>query len=121
MIQITAVSNEFKQEFNQTLPNGEIYKIYLYFIPIDKSETQEQLWNGNWYINLEYKDIKIYGRRVCANIDLFDDYSNILPYGIFVECQNEIEPWFLDSFNLEFCNLYIISSEEKKSNKVIYT
>lgn len=117
MLKILTIDAEYKQNIQQILPNKEQYDLTLTF-----QETIGDPGKGNWFIDINYKNtVKVYNRRICANINLLNDYKNILPYGLFVYCKNDIEPWFLNSFSLGLTELYIASYDELlEINNLVY-
>lgn len=109
MIRIDLLGNEYKQNFQQLLPNNEIYTLNVFF-----QRTDQQ-----WYINLTYKDLQIIGRRLESAINLFDDKSNLLPYGLLVDAPSQMQLNDKNIFINNVCVLRIISYEEIESLRTL--
>ena len=108
MLQITSIGKEIKQTFTQELPNGEEYIITLEFLTNDLENNL-----GCFYITLEYKG-KIYdeARAVVLSVNLYDDFSNILPYGIGIFSSKGFEPEVVEVFDAGICTMNILTYEE---------
>lgn len=65
-----------------------------------------------WFIDITVDDIEIKNIRICHNLNLLAQYSNILNFGIFVDVNGITEPVLVDDFSAERATLNLLTSDE---------
>lgn len=95
---IDKVGDEAKQNIQFVLSSGDIVYITLYF----------NLNVNYWYIDIEYNKFKIYGLQVVYSLNLLEQFSRILPFGLEVYSLSGISPYTITSFK-EGINSLIIN------------
>jgi hypothetical protein len=110
---LTVIGNEPRQEFDIYLDNGEIYSCLLEFISENLKENDEDKI-GFWVLTLTYNNIKITQRKLSLVSNILETHSNILPYGIAIISDYDIEPRTISCFSNELTKIYIVTYEEIK-------
>lgn len=66
-----------------------------------------------WFINVSFGAFEVNGMRICASLNLLHQYKKILPFGLFVDILDGIEPFLINDFSTERIILNILDSDEK--------
>jgi len=90
------------QTFKTNIDNGESVTITLNFKPSIKM----------WFIDLEYKDFKANGIRVCNSTNLLRQFEKILPFGLNVSVSDNGEPFIINDFTTKRVRLGILTINE---------
>lgn len=67
-----------------------------------------------WFMDVEYdtKDFAVYGLRVTTNLNILNQWRNLLPFGIICYCDNAQEPLSIEDFLVERAHLAVLSQDE---------
>lgn len=65
-----------------------------------------------WFLDLTYQGTEINGMRICHNLNLLSQYSNILKFGLYVEMDGAVEPALIDDFSTGRVLLNILDESE---------
>lgn len=70
-----------------------------------------------WFMDVEYepKGFATYGIRVTTNLNILNQYRNILPFGIICYCEDNYDPLSIEDFLVGRAHLAILNEEEVKS------
>ena len=101
MTVINGLETTPSQTFSHTLPDGVIFFTLIYRPMIQM-----------WFIDIEYNDIKIYGLRVCHAFNLLYQWYRLLPFGLYVEKIEGVEPILIDDFSFGRFVLNILDQDE---------
>ncbi len=102
MIEITEITDDYKQSFFLESENKERFKLELFYTIAQES----------WYFNFTYKDITINSQKLITDFDILKQYKNIIPFSLACINENAIDPAFLDSFIDGTTQLFILSRDE---------
>lgn len=69
-----------------------------------------------WFMDVEYepKKFAVYGLRVTTNVNILNQWRNVLPFGIICYCEDNYDPLSIEDFLVERAHLAILSEEEVK-------
>lgn len=72
-----------------------------------------------WFMDVEYetKNFAVYGLRVTTNLNILNQWRNILPFGIICYCEDNYEPLSIEDFLVGRAHLAVLSEEEV--NKIV--
>lgn len=104
MIKITGLTAEPFQNLTILEPNGTGGKIKVKLTY--RSRTQ------NWYIDIDYKTFSLKGYQLTRDVNTFNKFKNIIPFGLFVSVADEFEPFLLNDFSTGRVTLFLLSSVE---------
>lgn len=67
-----------------------------------------------WFLDVTYdtEDFEVHGLRVVTSTNLLNQWRNILPFGILVQCKDAQDPLLLEDFLVKRATLSILSKEE---------
>lgn len=67
-----------------------------------------------WFMDVEYEpnDFAVYGLRVTTNVNILNQWRNVLPFGIICYCEDNYDPLSIEDFLVERAHLAILSAEE---------
>lgn len=67
-----------------------------------------------WFMDVEYetKDFYVYGLRVTTNLNILNQYRNLIPFGIICYCEDNQDPLSIEDFLVGRAHLAILSEEE---------
>lgn len=65
-----------------------------------------------WYLDCIVGNIEIYNTRVCHNLNLYAQYSDILNWGIYISVNGIVEPILIDDFSTGRAMINIIDQDE---------
>ena len=67
-----------------------------------------------WFMDVEYetKDFAVYGLRVTTNLNILNQWRNVLPFGIICYCEDAQEPLSVEDFLVGRAHLAILDEEE---------
>lgn len=103
MLQIQINSDNPLIQQTLVLPNGNIFTLTLYFVPMQ----------AGWFINnLTYGEFVINGMRICNNPNMLYQWQNIIPFGLACFSTDNREPSLQQDFFSEASKLYILTQEE---------
>lgn len=66
-----------------------------------------------WFIDVTFGTFELNGIRVCASLNLLQQYKKILPFGLLVEIPDGVEPFLINDFSTERVVIYIMNDTEK--------
>ena len=111
MIQLTNITSSPKQLITILLENGEEAQLELMFIPQQ---------NG-WFFNLIYNNTNFNGGRLVLHPNILFKYKNILPFGIGLYDNEQIDPVFQDDFSIQRVIVIVYTKEEiDEINKIFF-
>lgn len=69
-----------------------------------------------WFMDVEYetKDFYIYGLRVTTNLNILNQWRNVLPFGIICYCEDAQEPLSVEDFLVCRAHLAVLDEDEVK-------
>ena len=69
-----------------------------------------------WFIDVEYdtKGFAVYGMRVTTNLNILNQWRNLLPFGIICYCEDTQEPLSLEDFLVGRAHLAVLDEDEVK-------
>lgn len=108
MIQITKLTNASKQQLVVIGEDGELVTMNLVY-----SSTQEA-----WNISFEYDGITINGMQLTVSPNILHNYKNILPFGIVCTSTDGQEPKYIEDFQDERVELFMVSLAEREQIEV---
>jgi hypothetical protein len=73
-----------------------------------------------WFIDITFGTFILKGMRVCESLNLLHQYKKILPFGLFVEIPDGIEPFLINDFSTERIIINILDSTEKEEIDIYY-
>ena len=67
-----------------------------------------------WFMDVEYepKGFATYGIRVTTNVNILNQYRNILPFGIICYCEDNYEPLSIEDFLVGRAHLAVLNEDE---------
>lgn len=67
-----------------------------------------------WFLDVTYEnlDFSVKGLRVVTSSNLLNQWRNILPFGILVQCKDAQDPLLLDDFLVKRARISILSKDE---------
>jgi hypothetical protein len=70
-----------------------------------------------WFMDVEYetKNFAVYGLRITTNLNILNQWRNILPFGIICYCEDNYDPLSIEDFLVGRAHLAVLSEEEVKS------
>lgn len=69
-----------------------------------------------WFMDVEYetKNFAVYGIRITTNLNLLNQWRNVLPFGIICYCEDNYDPLSIEDFLVGRAHLAILSEDEVK-------
>jgi len=65
-----------------------------------------------WFCNIRYNDFILNGLRLALNINLLDQFKNLIPFGLIVTANDKIEPIDINDFSNDRVQLSVLNEEE---------
>ncbi len=90
------------QKFNTVAESGDTVYITLYFRPAIQQ----------WFMDLTSGDFELYGQRVCNSLNLLEQYSRVINFGIIVIVSDGGEPFQVNDFTTGRVQLGVLSESE---------
>lgn len=90
----------------------------IFRVPIDEGFITIQLDHkpaiAMWFINVSFgENFTANGIRVQHNYNLLQQYTKLIPFGIFISIPSGVEPTLIDDFSSERVIMNIINLDEK--------
>ncbi len=72
--------------------------------------------NLGWFLDVTYENanFEVHGLRVVTSTNLLNQWRNILPFGILVQCKDAQDPLLLEDFLVKRATLIILSADDVK-------
>lgn len=102
---VNSITSDYRQNMDIALENGEQFNLNLYF----------SHRNLSWFCDINYKNKIINGIKITTNINILNKWKNILPFGILIDSDYDLDPYSIDDFTNGFIMLYILNDAEIKS------
>ena len=99
MKQITAISNDAKQNMTFVLDDGSRVDFYIEYISCQKG----------WFMSLTYGDVVINGRRMVNSPNMLRQFRDFLPFGLACVVIDGGEPIYIDDFSEAKAILYLLN------------
>lgn len=112
MLEVSSITNDPVQEHEIYLPNGEVLELTLKFI------EQQYMWIIE---SMTYQDRVWHGINIVDSINLFQQFSSRMPFGLACFSTNKLGPKFIDDFTDKVSTLYILTEEECAEIKKLFT
>ena len=90
------------QRLSTFASNGDVVIIILNYRPAIREFS----------IDVEWKDFILRGQRVFTSPNILYQYKEVIPFGIGVTTQELGEPFLINDFSTERCNMYILTPAE---------
>lgn len=77
--------------------------------------TYKPTQNG-WFLDVEYdvKNFAVYGLRITTNLNILNQYRNVIPFGIICYCEDNQDPLSVEDFLVGRAHLAILDEDEVK-------
>lgn len=95
---LNKITDQALQRFNLTGNPGERTIATLRYMP-----TQQ-----NWVMDLQYNDFILNGITVTTSPNILRAYKNLIPFGICCNSTDGLDPYLIDDFAVQRCNLYLL-------------
>jgi hypothetical protein len=105
MITLTEITDDPNQKFTVQLEDNSNFTLELEFI-----EQQEQ-WIMN-ISNIPNSDKIINGHKIVSSINLLNQFSRIIPFGVLIETKDGDDPFRVDDFLTGRATFNILNSDE---------
>ncbi|AFC22581.1 hypothetical protein phi1422_0061 [Bdellovibrio phage phi1422] len=103
MFKVQKITSYPLQKKTLNLPDGSQVRITLAFIPMQLC----------WVIKeLTYKDFTLNSYTVVTGLNILRQFRNIIPFGIAVKCKENRDPVFVEDFQSEKAEMFLLSKEE---------
>ncbi len=99
---ITGLTSDPIQIFRFPLDNGQLVKFTIQFKPAVQM----------WFIDLEYNSFIIRGLRLNNNTNMFCQYKNIIPFGLYIEIADGTEPFLINDLQSERVKINVLTQTE---------
>lgn len=109
MLKLTGIKATPTQIFRVPIDQGTI-KILLMYKP---AVTM-------WFMNIEFGDKIINGIRVNRNLNIIEQYNNVLPFGILINVIEGTEPLLIDDFSSGRIEMNILNQSEMDQIDALY-
>jgi hypothetical protein len=108
---ITELKDIAKQKIKLILDDGTSADMKLYY----SQRTQ------CWQFDLAYNEKVINGGQLVLGFNILDQWSNILPFGVTVFSEDNIDPFLLSDFVSDRIKMYILDKNDLlEVNNLIY-
>ncbi len=107
---ITGIQANPSQELTVVLEDGTSFTLSMYFRPAISM----------WMCDILYGEIAINNMRVCNNLNILEQYSNILPFGIACFTDSGYEPSLIDDFSTLKAQLLLMTSSDVEAIEQSY-
>lgn len=108
---ITGIQANPSQELTVVLDDGTSFTLSLYFRPAISM----------WMCDILYSEIAINGMKLCNSLNIFEQYSNIIPFGM--SCITEVsgyEPSLIDDFSSNRVFLFLLNKDDVEETEQDY-
>lgn len=102
MTQVQSITDDAKQQFTLTLPNGETAVLGLWYVPLQLG----------WFLSLSYKTFRVASMRVTRNQNILDQFTGVLPFGLGCFTNQGQEPLLQQDFAAGNANLYLLDEAD---------
>ena len=65
-----------------------------------------------WFIDIVSDSFKIYGLRITCNSNILRQWKDKLGFGIAIEAENDLEPFFQEDFLTERAKIYLLEPSD---------
>jgi hypothetical protein len=104
MRQISSLSDAPRQQFSYVIDNYEPVNVYLEFVALQYS----------WFMTITWGNFSLYNERVAVSPNLLRQFKNIIPFGIMITGENDIDPFAVDSW-ITKNKFYFLSQDDVES------
>lgn len=102
MNQITALTDDPRQSLTISLDDNSKVSFSLVF------REQQQ----GWFYSLIYGEFSLNNRRLVTSPNILRQFKNIIPFGIFIDSTDNLDPAFLEDFSSGRILFYVLNSED---------
>lgn len=65
-----------------------------------------------WKIDIIWENFTLRGNRIFLSPNILSQYENIIPFGLGVSSDDNVDPFLVNDFSTGRANLYLLSEEE---------
>lgn len=107
---LNGITSQPDQTFFTALDDGSIVTIRLVFRPrIQK-----------FFADITYGSFQLNSIRVCNVPNILEQFSNIIPFGLFCFVSDNAEPFLINDFVSGRCQLYLLNQADLNSLALAY-
>lgn len=110
MLYVNGLSDSPNQSFRMPISDGTTAYFTLVYRPRIKA----------FYIDLTWQTININGLRVSLSMNIYEQYSNNLPFGLMCFSSDGVEPFLLTDFYQKRCGFYLLDSADLATLEALY-
>ena len=99
---LDAINTEPRQRIRHTLPDGSLLILSLRYGPAVRM----------WFLDVEWKEFSMKGIRLCLSLNLLQQYSNLIPFGIGLNAPQGVEPRLASDFSSGRVKLFVLNKRE---------
>ena len=107
MQQITLNENSTIKVVNAKNENFTIYLNY--------NSTRQ-----GWFLDLESENFNLYGIKITSVLNVLRQWKDKLGFGLYIETENNSEPFFLEDFNTGRSKIYLLEPDDLLVMEEVY-
>ena len=92
------------------------YPSQIFRVPIEQGLIKFQLDHKPsvqmWFLSVEFGSFICNGIRVCADVNLLQQYSKLIPFGVYIQIPSGIEPTMIDDFSSGRVIFNVVTQDE---------
>lgn len=73
-----------------------------------------------WYMDITWNNFLCYGRKLCIGVNILDQYSNVIPFGILITTNTGLDPYLINDFSTGVANFYVLETIDLQSIDTYY-
>lgn len=90
----------------------------IFRVPIDQGFIKIKLDHkpaiSMWFMDISFGDnFDVKGMRIQLNLNMLQQYTKLIPFGIWINTYSEVEPTLIDDFSTERFYINILDQSEK--------
>ena len=102
MKKIVNITNNPKQHIFLQNEKGEDIDFYLEYKPRVEG----------WFFSFKYNELESNNLQVCIHPNILRQFIRVINFGIGFVSKNNAEPFSLDSFSADKCEMYLLNKED---------
>lgn len=99
---ISGITNAPRQNITIALPDNSYFTLRLTYL----------VQQSGWFYDVEYKDFVLNGARLVPSPNIFRKYQKLIPFGLGILTQGNVEPTTIDAFSSGLVTIYLLTQTE---------
>lgn len=91
-----------QQQFQTPLENGNYVTFDVHYFPAIQQ----------WSLDVSYREFEVFGLRICNSLNILQQYSLLIPFGVMIQTNDGGEPFLITDFSTSRVQFFVLDQSK---------